>query len=184
MAMTGPPQQPYGGYQQPGMMQQQPPQAPPPPQGDPRLADALSTVDLLPGEQPYFSLQADGFFVGVSPIAKMFASIMAFMVTITGGHIRIFMVVTNQRLLMLQSTAQWCGLNSTKVVKSFALASVKEVASVKATAMCCIHTRLVQVHSMTERHNLVIKKLGDQQIRQFVTQLSGVIVTNSARAGV
>jgi hypothetical protein len=183
MAMTGPPQQPYGGYQQPAMQQQPVPQAPPRPEGDPRLSEALGTVDLLPGEQPYFSLQADGFFVGVNPFAKMFASIMAFFVTITGGHIRIFMVVTNQRLLILQSTAQWCGLNAMKVVKSFALASVKEVASVKATAMCCIHTRLVQVHSVTERHNLVIKKLGDQQIRQFVTQLSGVIVANSVRAG-
>jgi hypothetical protein len=175
---------PYG-YQQ----AQQYPQTPPPagpagPGPNPRLQEALTTVDLLPGEQIYFTLQADGFFLGANPLAKLMAAVTAFLVTVTGGHVRIFLVVTNQRLLMLASRAVWCGCGRAKVVQSFALASIKEVASVKETQMCCVHTRLVQVHSMTERKNLVIKKLGDEEIRRFVTNLSGVIVTHATRAGV
>jgi hypothetical protein len=37
---------------------------------------------------------------------------------------------------------------------------------------------------MTERKNLVIKQLGDDEIRRFLTNLSGVIVANSSRAGI
>jgi hypothetical protein len=181
----GYPQQQYG--YQPGQPQQPPqqmmhaPQGPPP---NPRLQEALASVDLLPGEQIYYTLQADGFFIGVNPIAKLMAAITAFFVTLTGGHIRIFLVVTNQRLLALQSRAVWCGCGRAKVVQTFALASVREVGSAKVTQLCCIHTRLVQVHSLTERAGYVIKKLGDDEIRKFVTNLSGVIVAHSARASV
>jgi hypothetical protein len=183
----GHPQQQYG-YQPLQPQHAPPPQGPPMQAGgggpDPRLHEALGTVDLLQGEQIYYTLQADGFFMGANPLAKMMAAITAFFVGITGGHVRIFLVVTNQRLLMLASRAVWCGCGRAKVVQSFALASIKEVASVKETQLCCIHTRLVQVHSMTERKNLVIKKLGDDEIRRFLTNLSGVIVANSSRAGI
>ncbi|MGE5185524.1 MAG: hypothetical protein ACM31C_25850 [Acidobacteriota bacterium] len=164
--------------------QQPPPQQQMQPPGDPRLHEALATVDLLPGEQVHFTLQADGFFIGVNPIAKAMAAITAFFVTLTGGHIRIFLVVTNQRLLALQSRAVWCGWARAKVVQTFALASVREVGSSKMTQACCIHTRLVQIHSLTERAGYVIKKLGDDEIRRFVTNLSGAIVAHSARASV
>ncbi len=175
------PQQQYG--HQPQMQQyQQPPQQQMQPPGDPRLHEALATVDLLPGEQVHTTLQADGFFIGANPIAKLMAAITAFFVTLTGGHIRIFLVVTNQRLLALQSRAVWCGWARAKVVQTFALASVREVGSRKETQMCCIHTRTVQVHSFTERASYVIKKLGDDEIRRFVTNLSGVLVAHSGRA--
>jgi hypothetical protein len=163
--------------------QQPPPQAAPPP-ANPRLQEALALVDLLQGEQVYFSLQADGLFLGVSPLAKLMAAFNAFLLTVTGGHFRVFLIVTNQRLLVIRSSAVWCGCGRMKLVRAMALASVKEVASEKATQMCCIHSRIVQVHSMTERWNLAIKKLGDEDIRKFVTNLSGVIVAHSTRAGV
>jgi hypothetical protein len=178
-----PPQQ-YN--QQPPMQYQQPPQQQQlqGPASNPRLQEALATVDLLPGEQVYYTLQADGFFIGANPIAKLMAALAAFMVTLTGGHIRVFLVVTNQRLLALQSRAVWCGCGRAKVVQTFALASVREVGSAKVTQMCCVHTRTVQIHSLTERSGYVIKKLGDDEVRKFVTNLSSVIVAHSARASV
>jgi hypothetical protein len=177
------PSQPPQQYGHQPLQYQQPPPVQQPPQVNPRMQEALASVDLLQGEQIFYTLQADGFFMGANPLAKLMAALTAFLVAVTGGHVRIFLVVTNQRLLMLGSRAVWCGCGRAKVVQSFALASIKEVASVKETQLCCLHTRLVQVHSMTERKNLVIKQLGDDEIRRFLTNLSGVIVANSARAG-
>jgi hypothetical protein len=184
-------QQQYGHQQQQGYGQQQMQQQPqahgtpaPGPAGNPRLQEALSTVDMLQGEQVYYTLQAEGFFIGANPLLKMMAAITAFMVTLTGGHIRIFLVVTNQRLLVLKSTQVWCGVGRAKAVHCIGLAGVKEVGSAKETQMCCVHTRTVQVQSLTQRFNVVVKKLGDNEIRQFVTNLSAVLVAHTARAGV
>jgi len=149
-----------------------------------KVQEALSQVDLLQGEQIYYTLQADGFFVGANPFAKLMAAIISFMVTVTGGHIRIFLVVTNQRLLVIKSTAMWCGWGRSKAVHTIALAGVKEVGSSKQTQACCIHTRTVEVRSLTEKMNVVVKKLGDAEIRQFVTNLSAVLVAHSQRAGI
>lgn len=185
-----PGQAPYG---QPQM--QQPPQMPQqqmrqPAQGGggtgmtQRVQEALGLVDLLANEQVVYAIQADGFFLGSLPIAKLFAAISAFLVTITGGYIRIFLVVTNQRLLMIKTTQMWCGCQRLKAVHTVALAGVKEVGSARETQLCCINTRTIQVQSMTQLFNLVIKKLGDQEIRQFVTNLSAVIVAHSGRSSV
>lgn len=183
-------QNPYGQQQYPQHQQQPPPQQmphatpAPGPAGNPRFQEALASVDLLQGEQIYYTLQADGFFIGANPLLKMMAAITAFLVAITGGHIRIFLVVTNQRLLVLKSTQVWCGCGRAKAVHAIALAGVKEVGSAKETQLCCIHTRTVQVQSMTQTFNLVIKKLGDAEIRQFVTNLSAVVVAHTTRASV
>jgi hypothetical protein len=181
-------QQPQYQQQQGQQYQQQPQQAhgtpAPGPAGNPRLQEALAQVDMLQGEQIYYTLQADGFFIGANPILKMMAAITAFLVAVTGGHIRIFLVVTNQRLLVLKSTQVWCGCGRAKAVHAIALAGVKEVGSAKETQLCFVHTRTVQVQSLTQRFNLVIKKLGDQEIRQFVTNLSAVLVAHTTRAGV
>lgn len=149
-----------------------------------RVQEALGLVDLLANEQVVYAIQADGFFLGSLPIAKMIAAITAFLVTITGGYIRIFLVVTNQRLLMIKTTQMWCGCARVRAVHTVALAGVKEVGSARETQMCCINTRTIQVQSMTQLFNLVIKKLGDQEIRQFVTNLSAVIVAHSGRSSV
>jgi hypothetical protein len=171
-------------HQQPLQHQQPPPAAGSGAMVNPRLQEALGTVDLLAGEQVVYTLQADGFFVGANPFLKLFAAIQAFMVTITGGHIRIFMVVTNQRLLVLKSTQMWCGVARMKSMHTIALAGLKEVGSSKETQLCCVNTRTVQVQSLTHLYNLVIKKMGDQEIRNFVTNLSAVIVAHTSRAGV
>jgi len=188
-----PGQQPYG--HQPHYPQQQQPQqhgygTPPPgapaPQvgGNPRMQEALAQADLLAGEQVVYTLQADGFFMGANPLLKMIAAIQAFFVTITGGHLRIFLVVTNQRLLVIKSAQVWCGCGRVKSVHAIALAGIKEVGSAKETQLCCVNTRVVQVQSLTQLYNLVIKKLGDQEIRSFVTNLSAVIVAHTNRASV
>ena len=148
------------------------------------MQEALAQVDLLQGEQIYYTLQADGFFIGANPLLKMMAAIQAFLVTITGGHIRIFLVVTNQRLLVIKSTAVWCGCGRSKAVHTIALAGLKEVGSAKESQLCCIHTRTVQVQSMTQTINVVVKSVGDAEIRQFVTNLSAVIVAHTNRASV
>lgn len=178
-------QPPYG--QQPQQYQQQPPQqyqqpGPPAPAHNPKVQEALGQVDLLHGEQVVYTLQADGYFLGANPLAKMIAAFQAFIVTLTGGHIRIFLVVTNQRLLLLKSQQFWCGCARVKQVNAIALAGVKEVGSKRETQMCCVNTRTVQVQSLTQLHNVVIKKLGDQEIRHFVTNLSAVLVAHTARA--
>jgi hypothetical protein len=178
-------QQQYQQHQQHQQPQQMPQSTPAPgPAGNQRLQEALSQVDMLQGEQIYYTLQADGFFIGANPLLKMMAAITAFLVAITGGHIRIFLVVTNQRLLVLKSTQVWCGCGRAKAVHTIALAGVKEVGSAKETQLCFVHTRTVQVQSLTQRFNVVVKKLGDQEIRQFVTNLSAVLVAHTTRAGV
>jgi hypothetical protein len=63
-----------------------------------------------------------------------------------------------------------------------ALASVLEAGSRKETQGCCFHTRTVHIESKTQKHQLVIKKLGDDGLRDFVANLSAVLV-NNARSG-
>lgn len=171
-------QYPQHHYQQP------PPAAPAQPPLNPRIQEALGHVDLLAGEQVFYTLQADGFFLGANPLLKMIAALQAFVVALTGGHIRIFLVVTNQRLLVIKSTQVWCGCGRVRAVHTIALAGVKEVGSTKETQLCCVHTRTVQVQSLTQLYNVVIKKLSDAEIRQFVTNLSAVLVAHTARASV
>ena len=63
-----------------------------------------------------------------------------------------------------------------------ALASVLEAGSRKETQSCCFHTRTVHIESKTQKHQLVIKKLGDDGLKDFVANLSAVLV-NNARSG-
>jgi hypothetical protein len=138
----------------------------------------LTHVDWLPGENIAFTIQGDGFFQGSNPMAKAIAAIQASLVKMTGGHIRIFVVVTNQRIVMVQSQAVWCGFSSTKAVNAIALASLAECGWAKDTRWFCIHSRAVHLESKTQRYSLVIKKLGDPALRQFVAQLSAVMLAN------
>jgi hypothetical protein len=178
-----PPQQPQQQYQQPGQPPGQPPQAMAPSGGGaaglgPKGQELLSGITMLPGEQLAYSIQADGYFLGALPIQKMIASLMAFMTTITGGHIRIFLVVTNQRVLLLESRQMWCGVMRVRAYHAMALQSILEAGSSKETQACCIHTRTVYIESKTQKHQLVIKKLGDDGLRDFVANLSAVLVSN------
>ena len=142
------------------------------------LTQMMKHVDLLPGEVMHYSIQGDGYFMGSNPLAKMMATIQAGLIKITGGHIRIFVIVTNQRVLLASSQQALCGFNRNLGVNALALASVAECGWAKVTAMCCVHSRLVHIETKTQRHGLVIKKLKDNALREFVSNLSAVMVSN------
>ena len=144
----------------------------------PKGQKLLQDVTLLPGEELKYAIMGDGYFLGAHPLAKLIAVIQAMITTLTGGHIRVFVLVTNQRILMLQSTQIWCGWARTKNVNALALASLIECGSGKETQFCCIHSRLVHIETKSQKHQLVIKKLGDPEIRDFVANLSAVLVSN------
>ena len=140
---------------------------------------ALSEVELLPNETIQQVFQADGFFLGANPIAKVIASINSFFTTLTGGHIRIFLVLTDMRVLMVQSSAIWFGCTRVKKATVIALSGVKEAGIAKETQLCCFHARLIHIQSMTELYTMVVKKFRDEELRDFLRSLSSLIINNS-----
>lgn len=144
----------------------------------------IAHADLLPGEAIAFTIQGDGFFLGSHPLQKAAAALQASLVKITGGHVRVFVVVTNQRILLIQSTAAWCGCTRSVGVNAIALASLAEAGWGKDTQWCCINSRGVHIESKTQRYSLVIKKLGDDALRRFVSELSKVMLANVAQGSV
>ncbi|MEZ4380432.1 MAG: hypothetical protein R3A79_03735 [Nannocystaceae bacterium] len=153
-------------------------QTPSTPQLTKAAQDLLSEVQLLQGENIHYAIQGDGFFMGSNPIAKAVAAMQAALVTMTGGHIRILVVITNLRVLLLQSQQAFCGFRRLRGVNAIALASIAEAGSGKDTQWCCIHTRTVHIQSKTQRYTLVIKKLKDDALRDFVRNMSEIVVTN------
>jgi hypothetical protein len=144
----------------------------------PKAAEALKMVDLLDGESLQYSLQADGFFMGTHPILKLIASLQAMITTLTGGHIRVFLFVSNYRIILIQSTKVFCGMTATKSVKAMALGHLAEASWIKDTQMFCVHARLIQLQTETEQIGLVIKKMGDDALREYVMEMSKVILRN------
>lgn len=142
------------------------------------LQTMMEDVDLLPGEALQYTIQGDGYFLGANPLLKLIAIFQAAIVKITGGHIRIFVIVTNQRIVLAQSISAMCGFNRTKAVNAIALASLAECGWMKMTQWCCVHSRLVHVETKTQKHTLVIKKLKDDALRAFVSNLSAVMISN------
>jgi len=136
-------------------------------------------IDLLPGETINHVFQGDGFFLGTNPMAKAIGKIMSFVTSLTGGHIRVFLVLTNMRVLLVQSQAVCCGWNRSRVVNAIASSSIKEAGIAKETQMCCFHTRVVHIQSLTERHTIVVKKFKDPDLKNFLTQLSTHIRDNT-----
>lgn len=173
-------------YQQQQHQQQQPQAAGLPGNHDhgamqalgPKGTALMQEVTLLPKEKIQYAIMGDGYFLGAHPIAKLFGVIQAMITTLTGGHIRIFLLVTNQRILMLQSTQVLCGWARSKKYNAIALGSLLECGSGKETQMCCINSRLVHIETKTQKHQLVIKKLGDAELKDFVANLSAVLVSN------
>jgi hypothetical protein len=159
-----------------------PPAAPAVPMPSPGLTPAGKLAiepTLLPGETIQQTLTADGLYLGSHPFLKVMAAISGFMITITGGHIRINLVVTTHRVLVLQSVAMACGINKMKVVNAVSLQNITETGWAKETQMCCINSRMVTVQTKTQKHALVIKKIADGPLRTFMTQLSAVTVANA-----
>ncbi len=147
---------------------------------NPKLQKALSQVDMLPDESVQFALQADGYFQGSNPLAKLIGKLQALLVTLTGGHVRIFLAVTNLRVLLLESRAVWCGCTKVAGVNNISLGSIAEVGTSKETQLCFFHARVVHVQSPTQQHTLVITRAGDQAVRDFMANMSAVMVRNRA----
>ena len=147
----------------------------------PKGQDLLQNVTLLPNEKIKYAIMADGYFLGANPLLKMIAMFQAMITTLTGGHIRVFLIVTNQRVLLLQSNQVWCGVGRVRNVNAIALASLIETGCGKETQMCCVHSRYVHIETKTQKHMMMIKKLGDAQIQDFVANLSAVLVANVER---
>lgn len=136
----------------------------------------------LRGETPLHTLHADGLYLGPLPMQKLASLLLGFLIKLMGGHIKISLVVTEQRVLLLQSLQAFCGLNRTKMVQSLALASITESGWAKTSTYCCIHSRAMAMKTKTQTHALVVKKLSDAQLRDFSNQLSAVVIAN-AQAG-
>ncbi|MCX4243085.1 hypothetical protein [Paraliomyxa miuraensis] len=147
---------------------------------NPKQQAMLGEFDLLPGEQIVYTIQGDGFFLGANPAAKAIAALQATLVALTGGHVRIFVVVTNHRIVLVESRQAFCGFRRVKGVQAIALSSLAECGWGRETQWCCIHSRAVHLESKTQRYTLVIKKLGDHALREFVANLSQVLVANAA----
>ncbi|WAS97468.1 hypothetical protein [Nannocystis punicea] len=155
---------------------------PQPPQGRPLSPAAqkmLAEVELLPGEVLHYSIQGDGFFLGSNPLVKAAAVLSSFLTTITGGHIRVFLFVTNMRILLLESRQAFCGFARIRKFNAIALASLAEAGSGKETQWCCIHTRTIHIESKTQRYTIVIKHLDDRALREFVQTMSTVMLGNA-----
>lgn len=147
----------------------------------PKTQEALSHVQLFPGEEIQYALEADGFFLGNNPAAKMMAKIQAFFTKLTGGHIRIFLILTNQRVLLIESTATCCGFTASRIVHTISTKSIVEAATIRETTWCCFHARMVALESLTQKYLLVAKKMSDQELMEFITRMSMLIIQNVPR---
>ena len=147
-----------------------------------KAQEALNDIQLMQGEEIQYSVQADGFFLGTLPIQKMIASFQSMITKLTGGHIRVFLVMTNMRLIMIESRAQWCGCTKVRAIKTISSRDILECGSGKETRLCFVHTRVLTVESRSHAYTLVVKKLNDDDVRAFVTAMSGLIISNSQRS--
>lgn len=136
-------------------------------------------VDLLPGENIKNVYEGYALPTGANPIAKMMGAIANFFIMITGGHNRMYLVLTNMRLLMVKSTQAWCGCRKARNFNTIASTSVLEAGTSKSTMYCCFHARNVHVQSKTELHSMQVKKFKDQDLRQFLSDFSQHIIHNT-----
>ncbi len=144
-----------------------------------KMQKAMVDVELLDGEEVLHAWQADGFYLGTNPAAKALAILMSFLVKLTGGHIRIFLVVTNMRIFLVESRAIWCGCQRVRGVNAISLSSVKEAGTGKETQWCCINSRAIHIESMTQRYTMIVRKFSDQDLKGFLKAMSMVIIQNA-----
>ena len=144
------------------------------------LNKMMAEIELLDGEGIQHAIQADGFFMGANPLLKAVAAFQALVTTLTGGHNRVFVIITNMRIILVQSQSVFCGFGRKKRFNAIALASLAECGWSKETQFCCVNSRALHVESKTQRHILMIKKMGDVEMRGFVSRLSEVMLSNVA----
>jgi hypothetical protein len=183
----GYPQQQYQ-QQAPQQQIQQAPQAAPQFSGSDQN-DALNQVELLPGEQVVHAVQGDMAYYGTNNLIRTFITQIAWymkfqniFIKITGGHMRVFFVVTNQRVLLIQSQSVFCGIMSAQNVHSISLATLSSVAASKATMYCCLTGRVLHIATKSEGYSVVIKSLSDTEIKTLMSNLGAIVVSNTKAA--
>ena len=144
----------------------------------PRQKDTLAAVELLPGENLLHVWEGDGFYLGNNPIAMMLSFLIRVIWTLMGGHVRLYLVLTNQRMLFARSVKLWCGWTSFNVHHTFSANSIKNAGIRKDTAMCCLHSRVVEVSSHTATHGAVVRGMNDSEMKAFLNTMSEFIRTN------
>jgi hypothetical protein len=133
---------------------------------------------LLPGETLDYFAEGDGFFLGSNVFAKILAWWQSFTTMITGGHIRVGFILTNQRLIIVQSVAACCGLTKLRKVRTIAIKAIAEAQSGLERQCCCINTRLIHIQSRSFTSTFVVKKFDDQMLQDFIARMSLLIMQN------
>lgn len=136
---------------------------------------AVAEVELMPGEEVVYCLQADGLAVGARFGARLRSGAQTLLARITGGHVRVFVVLTSMRLLVVETRAQWCRCSRVRGVHVVAHDAVVGAGSSKRTHLCFLHTRWVYISTTGGVFGLPIKKLPDEHLRVFVAHLGRLV---------
>lgn len=136
---------------------------------------AVAEVELLSGEEVVYCLQADGLAVGARLAARLRSGAETLLARVTGGHVRVFVVLTSMRLLIVETRALWCRCSRVRAVHVVAHDAIVGAGSSKRTHLCFLHTRWVHVTTTGGAFGLPIKKLPDEHLRVFVTHLGRLV---------
>lgn len=134
---------------------------------------------LLANETLDYFLEGDGFFLGTDIVSKIMAKWQSFVTMITGGHIKIGFILTNLRLVIVESRAACCGFTANRVVHTIALKSIAEAKTLLETQCCCIKTKLVSIESRSFKYNFAVKRFDELQLQDFITRMSLLIQRNA-----
>lgn len=141
--------------------------------------EAVAEVELMQGEEIRYCLQADGLAFGARLWARLRSGAQTLLARVTGGHVRVFLVLTSMRLLIVETRAQWCRCSRVKAVHVVAHDAVVSAGSSKRSHLCFLHTRWVYVGTTAGEFGLPIKKLPDEHLRAFVTHLGQLVAHRS-----
>lgn len=146
---------------------------------NPKAQKTMAELQLLPDEQILRVWEGDGFFLGTNPLAKLFGQIQKLVVFLSCGHVRVYVVFTNMRIIVATSTGVYCGANGLRTIKTLALGSLLEASVARSTACCCFHSRTIHFQTRTEDFAVAVKKFKDEDLRDFLDFLGRVMVNNS-----
>ncbi len=149
---------------------------------DVKAQKSMAELQLLPDEQILRIWEGDGFFLGSNPIAKLMAQLVRLGVFLTCGHLRVYVVFTNMRIIVASSTAAYCGAAGNRTIKTLALSSLLEATVARSTSCCCFHARTIHFQTRTEEFGVAVKKFKDEDLRDFLDFLGRVMVNNSRNA--
>ena len=136
-------------------------------------------IDLLPGEQLLHVYEGNPFPTGSNPLLKMIGAIQRMMTKLCCGHAKMFMVLTNMRVLFVESSSMMCGANAAKSFTTIAASGVLEAGVGKTTTSCCCHARTVFVQSKTELRAMEVRKFKDKDLADFMGTFSQHIIRNT-----